>query len=121
MAATLQRKSSGGTIFVINTEKITKENVPRNYFVIFSARMVQSTSDFWDSELWITVTVVAAPIINFMLQLQQQAELPGTSLIAMTHYSYSFFSGGINYQFRYRIGLFLLNLVTVSLPIVPCQ
>ena len=40
MAATLQRKSSGGIIFVIDTKIITKENVPRNYFVIFSARMV---------------------------------------------------------------------------------
>ena len=40
MAATLQTKSSGGIIFVINTKIITKENVPRNYFVIISARMV---------------------------------------------------------------------------------
>ena len=41
MAATLQRKSSGGTIFVIITKIITKEIVPRNYFVIISARMVK--------------------------------------------------------------------------------
>ena len=40
MAATLQRKSSGGIIFVIITKIITKENVPKNYFVIISARMV---------------------------------------------------------------------------------
>ena len=40
MAATLQRKSSGGINFVIFTITITKENVPRNYFVIMSARMV---------------------------------------------------------------------------------
>ena len=40
MAATLQRKSSGGIIFVIITKIVTKENVPRNYFVIISARMV---------------------------------------------------------------------------------
>ena len=40
MAATLQRKSSGGIIFVIITKIITKEIVPRNYFVIISARMV---------------------------------------------------------------------------------
>ena len=40
VAATLQRKSSGGIIFVIITKIITKENVPRNYFVIISARMV---------------------------------------------------------------------------------
>ena len=40
MAATLQRKSSGGIIFVIITKLITKENIPRNYFVIISARMV---------------------------------------------------------------------------------
>ena len=40
MAATLQRKSSGGINFVIITKIITKENVPRNYFVIISARMV---------------------------------------------------------------------------------
>ena len=40
MAATLQRKSSGGNIFVIITKIITKEMVPRNYFVIISARMV---------------------------------------------------------------------------------
>ena len=41
MAATLQRKSSGGINFVIITKIITKDNVPRNYFVIISARMVQ--------------------------------------------------------------------------------
>ena len=40
MAAILQRKSSGGIIFVKITKFITKENVPRNYFVIISARMV---------------------------------------------------------------------------------
>ena len=40
VAATLQRKSSGGIIFVIITKIITKENVPRNYFVIISASMV---------------------------------------------------------------------------------
>ena len=38
VAATLQRKSSGGIIF--NYKIITKGNVPRNYFVIISARMV---------------------------------------------------------------------------------
>ena len=42
MAPTLQRKSSGGIIFVIITKIITKEIVPRNYFVIISARMVPS-------------------------------------------------------------------------------
>ena len=42
--ATLQRKSSGGIVFVIITKIITKENVPRNYFVIISARMVCSDS-----------------------------------------------------------------------------
>ena len=40
VAATLQRKSSGGINFVITTKIITKENVPRNYFVIISAGMV---------------------------------------------------------------------------------
>ena len=40
MAATLQRKSSGGIIFVITTKIITKIIVPGNYFVIISARMV---------------------------------------------------------------------------------
>ena len=40
MAATLQRKSSGGIIFVIITKKITKIIVSGNYFVIISARMV---------------------------------------------------------------------------------
>ena len=40
VAATLQRKSSGRNIFVIITKIITKENVPKNYFVIVSARMV---------------------------------------------------------------------------------
>ena len=39
MAATLQRKCSGEIIFVTITKLITK-NVPRNYFVIISARMV---------------------------------------------------------------------------------
>ena len=40
MAATLQRKCSGGINFVIITKIITKMIVPRNYFVILSARMV---------------------------------------------------------------------------------
>ena len=40
MAATLQSKCSGGIIFVIITKTITKIIVPRNYFVIVSARMV---------------------------------------------------------------------------------
>ena len=39
MAATLQRKSSGGINFVIITKIITNENVPRNYFVIISAKI----------------------------------------------------------------------------------
>ena len=34
VAVTLQRKSSGGIKFAIITKSITKENVPRNYFVI---------------------------------------------------------------------------------------
>ena len=42
MAATLRRKCSGGTNFAIMTKLITKIIVPRNYFVIISARMVQS-------------------------------------------------------------------------------
>ena len=40
VAATLQRKSFGGIIFVIITKKITKIIVSGNYFVIISARMV---------------------------------------------------------------------------------
>ena len=40
MAATLQRKCSCGIILVIITKIITKIIVPRNYFVIISARMV---------------------------------------------------------------------------------
>ena len=40
VAATLQRKYSGGIIFVVITKIITKLIVPRNYFVIVSARMV---------------------------------------------------------------------------------
>ena len=32
MAATLQRKTSGGIIFVIITKTLTKENVPRMFF-----------------------------------------------------------------------------------------
>ena len=38
MATTLQRKSSGGIIFVIITKIVTNEIVPRNYFVIISLR-----------------------------------------------------------------------------------
>ena len=41
MAATLQRKGSGGINFVIITMIITKIVVPRSYFVIISARMVR--------------------------------------------------------------------------------
>ena len=46
VAATLQRKCSGGIIFVIITKMITKVSVPRNYFVIISARMVY-TVECW--------------------------------------------------------------------------
>ena len=46
VAETLQRKSSGGILFVIITKIITKEIVPRNYFVIISARMVHAVSSF---------------------------------------------------------------------------
>ena len=46
VAATLQRKCCGGITFAIITKIITKINVPRNYFVIISARMVVwSSSD----------------------------------------------------------------------------
>ena len=45
MATTLQRKSSGRIILVIITKIITKENVPRNYFVIISARMVGASAE----------------------------------------------------------------------------
>ena len=53
VAVRLQRKSSGGISFVIITKIITEENVPGNYFVIISARMVvcalliQPTSGLW--------------------------------------------------------------------------
>ena len=47
MAATLQRKCSGGINLVIITKMITKIIVPRNYFVIISARMVL----FWSVTL----------------------------------------------------------------------
>ena len=40
VAATLQRESFGGIIFVITTKKITQIIVSGNYFVIISARMV---------------------------------------------------------------------------------
>ena len=43
MAATLQRKSSGGIILGIITKIITKEKAPRNNFVIILARMVLFT------------------------------------------------------------------------------
>ena len=42
VAATLQRKCFGGIMLVIITKIITKENVPRNFLVIISARMVIS-------------------------------------------------------------------------------
>ena len=41
VAATLQRKCSGGIIFVRITKIITRIIDPRNYFVIISARMVE--------------------------------------------------------------------------------
>ena len=44
VASTLQRKCSGGICFVIITKIITKIIVPRNYFVIISARMVNNQS-----------------------------------------------------------------------------
>ena len=40
-AATLQRKWSGGIILVIVTKSITKIIVPRNYFVVVSARILE--------------------------------------------------------------------------------
>ena len=41
MTATLQRNCAGGIIFVAIAKIITKETVPRNYFVTISARMVK--------------------------------------------------------------------------------
>ena len=41
LAATLQRKSSGGIMYVIITKNVTKEKFPRNCFVIILARMVK--------------------------------------------------------------------------------
>ena len=52
MAATLQRKCSGGINFVIITKIITKITVPRNYFVMITARMVCLpcvSQCFWES------------------------------------------------------------------------
>ena len=47
MAATLQRKSSGGIIFVIITKKLTKIIVSGNYFVIISASMVIVSGNYF--------------------------------------------------------------------------
>ena len=47
VTATLQRKCSGRIIFVIITKIITKEIVPRNYFVIILARMVIFSGWTW--------------------------------------------------------------------------
>ena len=44
MAATLQRKCSSGILSVIISKVIRKGNVPRNYFVVISARMVVARS-----------------------------------------------------------------------------
>ena len=47
MAATLQRKYPGGIIFVTITKIITKETVPRNDFVIISAR--ETSGEVWET------------------------------------------------------------------------
>ena len=51
VAATLQRKYSGGIILVIITKIITKYIVPRNYFVIISAGMVFFEVISWPHEV----------------------------------------------------------------------
>ena len=40
VAAAVQRKCSGGILFVIITKIITKRDAPKNYFVIIMVRMV---------------------------------------------------------------------------------
>ena len=61
MAATLQRKSFGGIIFVIITKKITKIIVSGNYFVIISARMVsRGNRDSFAVSAIVAVSVVTA-------------------------------------------------------------
>ena len=57
MAAISQRKCSGGRIFVIITEIITKLVVPRNYFVIISARMVVENLKFY-FQCWASLHMV---------------------------------------------------------------
>ena len=57
MTATLQRKCSGGIIVVIITKMITNIIVPRNYFVLISARMVdvnnsQKAADVCKKDVW---------------------------------------------------------------------
>ena len=59
MAATLQRKLSGGIIFVIVTKIVTKIVVPRNYVVVLSARMV-------------TQVVLVSPVSNEGLKLRSE-------------------------------------------------
>ena len=46
VAATLQRKCSGGNPSAIITTIITKESLPNNYFLIISARMVKCKREF---------------------------------------------------------------------------
>ena len=51
MLATMQRKCSGGINSVLITKIIAKMNVPKNYFVIVSARMVVRMGSFlWRGE-----------------------------------------------------------------------
>ena len=52
VAATLQFFFSGGISSVIITQIITKENIPRNYFVIILARMVVSGRGFLAKSLF---------------------------------------------------------------------
>ena len=44
VAARLQSKSSGGTMFLAQTKLVTKGNVPRNYVTTISARMAMRCS-----------------------------------------------------------------------------
>ena len=59
MAATLQRKCSGGINFVIITKIITNIIVSGNYFVIISARMVCCPLAEWTERRDFFATAIA--------------------------------------------------------------
>ena len=76
VAATLQRKCFGGIIFVIITKIITKIVVPRNSFVIISARVFTCLfrKYHWGQQLLTYLTFIPGELFEVIFRVLSVCE-----------------------------------------------